>query len=459
MGRRNRLGGPVRENEPVGCGRDISRPPVPAPGERASSGESGDQTLPWGRLRWWRSGAGPLRSSTFRHLAAAYTINELGNWIGDVALAILVFDRTGSALATAALFVSLRFAPALLAPLLTARVVAVEASKILPVIYLFEGLIFATIAGIAPRFSLPAVLVLAALDGVLAITAKALTRGSTAALLLPRDQLRQGNAILNLGFTAGGALGPAIAGLLVAALGPSSALLVDAATFGGVAMILATAGGLPLDSDQATSSMGRLRAGLREGWSRPGVRRLLGAQALALVFFSAVVPIEVVYAERTLHAGDSGYGALLAAWGAGMVIGGVAYAAAARLRLIVVLGLSTALIGAGYAGLALAPDLALACAFSVLGGVGNGAQWIAVVTAVQQAVSSVAQSSVMAVLESINQIMPAVGFLLGGAVVTLGSPRTAYAVAAGGVLLVLAASAATPRELEAGAGDVHRSLA
>ncbi|HEY5318041.1 MAG TPA: MFS transporter [Solirubrobacteraceae bacterium] len=399
-----------------------------------------------GELRPGGARGSPLGSATFRHLAAAYTINELGNWVGDVALAILVFDRTGSALATAALFVSLRFVPALLAPLLTTRLVVVKASRILPAIHLAEGVIFAVIAGIAPHFSLPVVLVLAALDGVLAITAKALTRGSTAALLLAHDQLRQGNAILNLGFTAGGALGPALAGVLVAALGPSSALLVDAATFIGVAVILATAGDLRLESITASGSVGRLRAGLSEAWSRSGVRELLGAQALALVFFSAVVPIEVVYAKGTLHAGDSGYGALLAAWGVGMVIGGVAYAAAARLRLLLLLAISTALVGVGYAGLALAPDLALACVFSAVGGLGNGAQWIAVVTAVQQAVSAAAQSSVMAVLESINQIMPALGFLLGGAVAALGSPRAAYGVAAGGVLVVLlAASVAAPR--------------
>ncbi|HWF33802.1 MAG TPA: MFS transporter [Solirubrobacteraceae bacterium] len=399
-----------------------------------------------GSLRWVGARARPLRSATFRRLAAAYTINELGNWIGDVALAILVFDRTGSALATAALFLSLRFLPALLAPLLTSRLMVVEASRVLPAIHLAEGLIFAAIAWVAVRFSLPAVLMLAALDGMLAITAKALTRGSTAALLLADDQLRQGNAILNLGFTAGAAVGPALAGLMVATLGPSSALLVDAATFVGVAMILATTGGLRLDSHRAGGSWGRLQEGLREVWSRRGVRRLLVAQALALVFFSAVVPIEVIYAKLTLHAGDSGYGLLLAAWGVGMVIGGIGYAAGARIRLRLVLALGTALIGAGYLGLALAPGLALACAFSALGGLGNGAQWIAVVTAVQEAVSALAQSSVMAVLESINQIMPAIGFLLGGVLVALASPRSAYAVAAAGVAVVLVlASVAMPR--------------
>ena len=34
-------------------------------------------------------------------LAAAYLVNELGNWLGEIALAILVFDQTGSPVATA----------------------------------------------------------------------------------------------------------------------------------------------------------------------------------------------------------------------------------------------------------------------------------------------------------------------------------------------------------------------
>jgi hypothetical protein len=256
--------------------------------------------------------------------------------------------------------------------------------------------------------------------------------------------LRQGNAILNMGFAASGAMGPALAGLVVGALGASAALLVDAATFFVVAAILATTRGLRLESDRSTGSSGRLRAGLHEAWSHPGLRRLLVAQAVALVFFSAVVPIEVIYAKRSLHAGDSGYGALLAAWGLGMVVGGAAYAAAGRLRLIVVLALSVALIGLGYGGLALAPGLALACVFSALGGVGNGAEWIAFVTTAQQAVSSTAQSSVMALVESINQVMPALGFALGGVVAAVGSPRTAYAVAALGVFGVLAIAAMHP---------------
>ena len=58
--------------------------------------------------------------------------------------------------------------------------------------------------------------------------------------------------------------------------------------------------------------------------SSPLLRRLLGAQALAFVFFAVVLPIEVVFAKDTLGAGDAGYGGLLASWGAGMVVGSFA---------------------------------------------------------------------------------------------------------------------------------------
>ncbi len=42
-----------------------------------------------------------------------------------------------------------------------------------------------------------------------------------------------------------------------------------------------------------------------------GLAWLLGTEAVAVVFFAAVVPVEVVFVKATLHAGDSGYGALV----------------------------------------------------------------------------------------------------------------------------------------------------
>jgi hypothetical protein len=387
---------------------------------------------------------GPLASATFRHLAGAYTTNELGNWIGEVALAILVFDRTGSPLATATLFLCLRFAPAILAPLLTSHLEALPARVLLPALNLAEAVIFGGIALLAHSFVLPVVLVLSALDGIVAIAAKAITRNVTVVTLTARDQLREGNAILNLGFAAGGAAGPAVAGVVVAAFGVGSALAIDAVSFALVAVLLASASDLVTATNREVTARQRLRAGLSGIGSRLGIRRLLGAQAIALVFFVAVIPIEVVFAKRTLHAGDSGYGFLLAGWGAGMIIGGAAFAAARQARLITLLGTSTALIAVGYAGLAAAPNLVVACLMSAVGGVGNGAQAISFQTALQENIPPEEQSTVMAMVDGGGQIMQAIGFTLGGAIAAATSPRIAYLVAAVGVFCVLIFLCARP---------------
>ena len=44
----------------------------------------------------------PIKLPGFSHLAGAYAANELGNWIGEIALAVLVYDQTGSPLASRA---------------------------------------------------------------------------------------------------------------------------------------------------------------------------------------------------------------------------------------------------------------------------------------------------------------------------------------------------------------------
>jgi len=386
----------------------------------------------------------PLRSSTFRHLAAGYWVNELGNWFGEIALAILVFDRTRSPLATATLFLALRVFPALLAPLLTVRMEAVAPRVTLPVMYLLEGAFFAGMAVLAHHFSLPALLGLGAIDGMLAITAKALTRGVSATWLLQRSLLREGNAILNLGVMVSMAAGPALAGAAVAWQGASTALIADAATFVVTAAIVATAPGLRLETDHEAGFRGRVRAGVDVLRSYSAVRRLLVAVALVFLFGSIPIPIEVVFAKETLHAGDRGYGFLLGSWGVGMVFGGGAFAAFTETRLIRVLGVSTVLALVGYAGLAVAPTLTVACLFSALGGIGNGAGWIAAVTAVQERIPVSTQSAVMSVLEGVSQLMPAVGFIAGGAITAATSPRDAYAVSAIGVAIVVVAIGMRP---------------
>ncbi|MGB7685738.1 MAG: MFS transporter [Solirubrobacterales bacterium] len=380
----------------------------------------------------------PLRGRTFRRLAASYTVNELGDWMGIVALSVLVYDQTGSALATTLLFLANSFLPAILAPLLVARVEGPPPRFVLPVLYCGEAAAFGALALFASHFSLTAVVVIAAIDGALALASRSLTRAVVAALLEPRDQLRSGNALLNIAFTGGAALGPALAGLVVAGFGVQTALLLDAISFYAVAWILLTAGPLPRAEPEPGRMRDRVRAGITYIREKVVLRRLLVAQGAAFVFFATVLPIEVIYAKETLNAGDSGYGLLLASWGAGMVLGSFVFAAVRRASLALLLLVSTLAVGAGYLGLAAAPTLAVACAASVLGGAGNGVQWVSVISAVQELTADAMQARVISVLESIGAAMPGLGFALGGVVAAVATPRATFLVAGLGVLAILA---------------------
>jgi hypothetical protein len=406
--------------------------PVTSRRRRDSRGDGpGGRGLP----KW----ALPLRVAAFRRLLVGYMVNELGNWLGDIALAVIVYDRTGSPLATAGLFVGTRFLPALVAPALATRLESLPARRLLPVLYGLEAVLFAALAVVAIHFSLTAAIVLAALDGAVAITAKALTRAATATALGPHGLLRSGNALLNMGFTGLGAVGPVTAGVVVALASPAAALVVNAVTFAGVALIVAGLPVAPPDDDvAATPWRERLREGLAVVSRRGPVRLLLVGQACALLCFCAIVPIEVVYAVHSLHAGDAGYGALLTAWGLGMAVGGLGFASAGRVRLPLIVGIGTAGIGVAYTGMAVAPSLAPACAAAAIGGISNGIQVVAVTTLLQGLVPLRMQARVMAVWESMNALVPGVGFALGGAATALFSPRATFAGAGIGVLLITA---------------------
>jgi predicted MFS family arabinose efflux permease len=405
---------------------------------------------------------GPLRRPAFRRLAISYAINEMGDWLGLVALSVLVFELTGSALATTLLFLGTGFLPALLTPFFVARLERPPPRFVLPAIYGAEAAAFLGLALLADSFSLPAVVAVAALDGALALTAKTLTRAVTATMLEPDGELRAGNAILNVAFTAGAALGPVVAGGVVAGLGVQSALLLDAVSFYAIAWIVFTARPLP----QAESEPGRLRDQIRAGAGyirrHTTLNRLIGAQAVVLVFFTIVIPVEVVYAKETLAVSDAGYGLLLASWGTGMVVGSAVFATLRRASLPLLLFFSTIGVGAGYLGMAAAPTLAFACAAGAIGGAGNGVQWVTLVSAVQELTSASMQARVISVLESLSSAMPGIGYVLGGLIATGFGTRAAFAVAGVGAIVTALVAAPflgtdwpgqTATEVQSGAAD------
>src|SRR5262245_21810911 len=135
-----------------------------------------------------------LRRQGFRPIAITYGLSEIVDWLTTIALAVLVYDATGSAVATTILFICSKFVPALIAPGATARVDTIAPRRSLPALYALQ---FAAYAGMAALHAYIApVVALAALAGAAALVSRALVRASVAAVLPDTEELRAGNALL-----------------------------------------------------------------------------------------------------------------------------------------------------------------------------------------------------------------------------------------------------------------------
>ena len=382
---------------------------------------------------------GTLRIPAFRRLAGAYTINRFGDLIGLIALAGVVYAETGSAVATMALFLAMEFLPSIAAPVVAARLDRIPVAPTLAVVFGIEAACFAVLALMSHHFSLAVFLVIVAFDGVLAIAGRAICRGAAAQVLEPSDQLREGNALLNMLVSPAFALGALAGGALVATVGSDVALAADAGSFVFAAVLCGTARELPRYEEEQDEESWQER--LRDGFAYLRRHRyattLIVGQSLAMIFFSLTMPIEVAYTQDTLSAGAGGYGALFGAWGAGVIVGSLLYTPLARRHLIAAAVGSTVLQGLSYAGLGAAGDIYVACAVAAVGGAANGVQWVALTTLVQEVTETDYQVRVMAVFESLTTLSPGVGFLLGGVIAATVSPRVAFVVAAVGTLAVV----------------------
>ena len=150
--------------------------------------------------------------------------------------------------------------------------------------------------------------------------------------------------------------------------GTRVALLIDAASFAVVAVVA-----LVLRPRRAPA---RDRAGL--GRARDGIVFLLRDRVLALVisvafvsllFMTASATAEVFFATDVLGAGDLGYGVLMTAWTAGMVLG----ATTLPRRVPAAAAATVALVAIAVQGLGLAlPTLWLALGFALVAYVVGG---------------------------------------------------------------------------------------
>ena len=330
----------------------------------------------------------PLRHPVFRAVWIAAFVANVGTWMQTVAGQWLLIEQHSSSLLIS-LVQSASSVPVLLL-VIPAGVVAdfLDRRRLL----LATQCVQAVIAGIlalltaAGRTSPEVLLLFTFLLGCGA-AAQLPAYQAMVSDLLPRSELGPGASLSSLGVNLARAVGPAVAGLLLAHLGVPWLFGLNAVSFllFGVALLFTPSGRPANGSATKAASLSSFEAGGRYVLNSPAVRRIL----LRLVLFA--LPANVLWAllaplaEGRLGLGAAGYGVLLGAAGAGAVAGAVLMPLVQnRLSASAKLTVAGAVYGAGLIGLALTRNVGVAVALLVPVGVA----WIAVIAGLNAGVQA-----------------------------------------------------------------------
>jgi MFS family permease len=310
-----------------------------------------------------------LATPNYRRFFAGQAVSQIGTWMQTVAQAWLVLRMTGSG-AALGMVAAAQFTPilllapygGLLADRLDKRRLLIGTQVALGAIALTLGVL--TVTG---AVSLGMVVALAlALGLVTAVDNPA--RQSFAQEMVGPGRLRNAISLNSVLVNSARAIGPAVAGVLIATVGLGLCFLINAASY--VAVIVALAGmdlAALRPAPRTSREPGQVRQGLAYVAHTPGL--LVPLMMLAVIGtlayeFQVVLPL---LAERTFGGGPGTYGLLTSAMGAGAIVGGLVVARSGRT------GLHALTVAAGGFGLAIlvaaaAPTVALALvALAVVG--------------------------------------------------------------------------------------------
>jgi len=381
-----------------------------------------------------RAGLGQVfRLPEFRALWVAELLSVVGDQLARVALAVLVFGRTGSAVWAAGVY-ALTFLPAILGGVLLAWVAdRYRRREVMISADVLRALLVVAMAtpGL-PLWALSCLLVVVVLLGSPHLAAQ----GALLPEILPGNLYERGLAVRHITGQTAQVMGFATGGLLVAALSPSTALLIDAATFVLSAIVLRI-------WVAARPRPGAATAAPEPGGNKHGLRGVLigisviftdpGRRALVVLAWLVgcyIVPeaLAAPYAAQ-IGAGPVAVGLLMAAHPVGSVIGVWLFVrfvpADLRSQLIGVLA-----VGAGLPLLVcqLRPGTAVAFVLWGLSGVLSSAYLMQAQACFVRSTPDVVRGRALGVAASGIIAAQGVAILAGGLLADMSNPATAIAV-------------------------------
>lgn len=374
----------------------------------------------------------------YRYLYAGQLLSYLGDQLGAVAIAVLVFDRTGSGLLTAVAYAASWLPGVFGGPVTATFADRLPRRRVLIVCDLARAVLVALLA--VPAMPLPAAIVLLYVAHLWSPPFVA-ARSALMPEVLAGDAYILGNGLANVTFQVCQVVGFAVGGVVVAVIGPAPALLLNATTF-GVSALLVVVGvrSRPAPRAEPHGLWADFRAGTRYLMSDPWLRACLLLVWAASAFSFAVEGVAYPLAVE-LGGGPREAGVLLAASGIGFAVGAVVFtrvlSPARRDRL---LSSAAVLSVAVLVPIVLVPTAVLVGVLLVA--MGFGASFAAPLNAIfVRRVAPAYRGRAMGVASSGLLAVQGLGFLVAGAVVDAGVAPTTVVGCSGavGTLAVLAA--------------------
>lgn len=383
-----------------------------------------------------------LRDPEYRAIFLADGLSSVGDQITRLAVALLVFDRTGSALLASATYACSYLSWLLGGPVLSALADRLPRRRLMIGCDVARGLLVLLL--VVPGLPLWALFAVLALVGLLAPPFDA-ARSALLADILEGDRYVVGNALSGVVGQGAQVAGFVMGGALVTLLGTTGALLIDASTFGLSALLLLVAvRDRPVAAPAAhgVSLLRELSAGAALVAGSVQLRRLLGWGVLVAAMTIAPEGLAVSVADE-LGGGPASAGVLTAAVPAGFLVGSfvvLRLAPGRRPRLFPWLVL---LSGLSLAMSPLLEQIWLLALVWALAGVGTALQLIANAAFVQ-AVPQHLRGRAFGVAGGALMAIQGLVLLVAGALAEHTGPRSSVALLALLGLLALGAAALRP---------------
>lgn len=386
----------------------------------------------------------PLRRGTYRALWLAQFASNIGTWAQTVGAQWFMGDLGGGELevalvqAATTLPVFLLVVPSgAIGDILDRRRVLMSGQALM--LLGAAGLVVLAASGAATPVSL---LALIAVMGV----GQALSMPSFQAIqpeLVPREEIPQAALLNGVNMNVGRAIGPALGGVLIAAVGPEATFAFNTVSFLGVLLVLwrwrRPSDHRPLGAEHVVTAV---RTGARYVRSSPLFSRVLARCALFVVFGSGLWALLPAIARGPLGLGAGGYGLLLACVGTGAIAG--AFVVPRLLRRIGK-NLLVSIATCAYAAATALAGLTASVAAVIPAMLVAGASWIAVLSTLNATAQVLLPAWTRARALAYYQLMfmggQAFGAVVWGAVAGLLDVRAAMVVPAVAMVLVLPVAA------------------